>query len=368
MNRLLWLVPLAWVLAAGPAAAQTDAIAGRPVTMQMDITVERDKAGKSQRRITDNLEWDVGVGFQVLPDIAVCVKAEGRDRLCTPGFDPEARGDTPQRAQCPDSLRCRVTFPNMPYEAPFRVTIYDVDLKDHDIIGASTCTVGQAFCTVGKASIRMDLTGAPSPCELGERSYKSTVGQIGLWRQRTDAHPERVAWARREAPARLARVTSGVSDAIRQQLGKEAGRFPEPLPLELAEWLMPRLRAAMVRENDGRSPTIPLRSVMGHNVRAAFDEAEKDDKFRRLVRFLRRDNDYDLMKAIDAVLLAEVELFEALVAADDEARVERGLRQWRAAIDKNGRDILQRLGHSKCAGVDQLPEEFERLLKEADRR
>ena len=119
------------VLLAGAALAATARDAGaqnglRVVTLTINVTPHK----------PNGAAWDA---FGGAPDIAICTNSAIGQRCFAAGVNYYPSPSQFSRSRCPDAFAC--TFITaVPATGPFGLSIYDVDLSSHDLIG--TCMIG----------------------------------------------------------------------------------------------------------------------------------------------------------------------------------------------------------------------------------
>jgi hypothetical protein len=123
-----------------PAPDTVAQVSLRNVTL--NITVALRKPGGAT--------WDVFGGD---PDIAICVNSALGQRCVGAGTRIHTRPGQLSRGRCQDSFGCSFVV-QVPRTGPFGLTVYDVDISRHDIIGQ--CTVNAGRQTVACGSARVD--------------------------------------------------------------------------------------------------------------------------------------------------------------------------------------------------------------------
>lgn len=96
------------------------------------------------------------------PDIAICLHDPDKDRSCVP---PDLR-----RSKCPNSYDC--FFVNEQLTPDTRITIWDLDLMSHDVVGAGKCAVPEK-CVLGQATITLYGTAYKSFVSAPKQSASS---------------------------------------------------------------------------------------------------------------------------------------------------------------------------------------------------
>lgn len=80
--------------------------------------------------------WDA---FGGAPDIAICINSALGQRCYAAGNGAYASPSAFGRSRCPDAFACTFVV-GVPSTGPFSLSIYDVDLSAHDLIGSCAVT------------------------------------------------------------------------------------------------------------------------------------------------------------------------------------------------------------------------------------
>ena len=116
------------------------------ITMSMGLAfatgAEKSIEVEVQQKKTNGKAWDAFGGG---PDLALCVKTP-KGKKCYPDGTSEMEILEPQ---CRDSFTC--TFKGVYLEAPFELTVVDVDMAANDVAGTGVCEGDE--CTVGLAKV-----------------------------------------------------------------------------------------------------------------------------------------------------------------------------------------------------------------------
>ncbi len=98
--------------------------------------------------------WDA---FGGAPDIAICINSALGQRCYAAGNGAYASPSAFGRSRCPDAFACSFVVA-VPATGPFSLSIYDVDLSAHDLIGSCAVTpngtVGVGACGSATLAVR----------------------------------------------------------------------------------------------------------------------------------------------------------------------------------------------------------------------
>jgi len=98
---------------------------------------------KIQQKKANGKAWDAFGGG---PDIAICVKTP-KGKKCYPDGNDTMEILEPQ---CRDAFTC--VFTGVYIEAPYEITVVDVDLAANDMAGTGACS---GKCTIGLAEVEV---------------------------------------------------------------------------------------------------------------------------------------------------------------------------------------------------------------------
>ena len=98
---------------------------------------------KLQEKKANGKAWDAFGGG---PDVAICVKTP-KGKKCYPDGNDTMEILEPQ---CRDAFTC--TFTDVYIEAPYEITVVDVDLAANDMAGTGPC---DGKCTLGLAEVEV---------------------------------------------------------------------------------------------------------------------------------------------------------------------------------------------------------------------
>ena len=120
------------------------AVALSMMTVGLAFATEAEKVitVEVQQKKANGKAWDAFGGG---PDLAICVKTP-KGKKCYPDGNSEMEILEPQ---CRDAFTC--TFTGVYLEAPFEITVVDVDMAANDVAGTGVCE--GAECTLGLAKI-----------------------------------------------------------------------------------------------------------------------------------------------------------------------------------------------------------------------
>lgn len=135
------LTPLALGALAGDAGAQINV---RTVTLAINVAPHK----------PGGAAWDA---FGGAPDVAICINSALGQRCFAAGAGAYASPSLFGRGRCQDSFACTFVVA-VPAAGPFSLSIYDVDLSEHDLIGSCAVTpngtVGVGACGSATLAIR----------------------------------------------------------------------------------------------------------------------------------------------------------------------------------------------------------------------
>lgn len=142
MRRAL---PLAALLALGAFASDAGAqIPLRVVTLGINVAPHKPSGDA----------WDA---FGGAPDIAICINSALGQRCFAAGNGACASPSAFGRSRCPDAFACNFMVA-VPATGPFSLSIYDVDLSEHDLIGSCVVTpngtLGVGACGSATLAVR----------------------------------------------------------------------------------------------------------------------------------------------------------------------------------------------------------------------
>lgn len=96
--------------------------------------------------------WDA---FGGAPDIAICTNSAFGQECFASGTGVYASPSQFARSRCPDNFACTFTV-TVPATGPFNLSIYDVDIDSHDLIGSCMVTgVGPGSCGSARLNVRV---------------------------------------------------------------------------------------------------------------------------------------------------------------------------------------------------------------------
>lgn len=93
--------------------------------------------------------WDA---FGGAPDIAICINSALGQRCFAAGNGVYASPSQFGRGRCQDAFACSFVVA-VPATGPFSLSIYDVDLSQHDLVGSCAVNPGAGVGSCGSATL-----------------------------------------------------------------------------------------------------------------------------------------------------------------------------------------------------------------------